>query len=171
MTEAAQKTNVESYYFIGPHLSAIIAGRNVARYLVLCLEQTRKQIEKRSFYPILSGSLRTRGRIGRPLSASARDELLPMIVRAEIALYTHFPEHGTEIREGTRALAAQVSRLAERDGVEELSDRLALVDVNARAEILESVARIIDNRALLTRHANQARAAGRANAGAPNRGA
>jgi hypothetical protein len=171
MTEAAQKTNVESYYFIGPHLSAIIAGRNVSRYLVLCLEQTRKQIEKRSFYPILSGSLRTRGRIGRPLGAGARDDLLPMIVRAEIALYTHFPDHEAAIREGMRALAAQVSRLAQREGVDDLNDRRALVDVNARAEILESVARIIDRRALLARRANETKAAGQANAGAPNRGA
>jgi hypothetical protein len=171
MNEAVQKTNIESHHFIGPHLAGIIAGRNVSRHLVLCLEQTRKQMEKRSFYPILSGALRTRGRIGRPLGAGARDDLLPMIVRAEIALHARFPEHLTEIHEGMRALAAQVSRLAERDGVDDFSDRRALVDVNARAEILESVARIIDRRALLARRANEAGAAGQTTAGAPNRGA
>jgi hypothetical protein len=171
MTEAVQKTNMQSHLFIGPHLAGIIAGRNVSRHLVLCLEQTRKQIEKRSFYPILSGPLKMRGRIGRPLGAGARDDLLPMIVRAEIALHTHFPEHEAAIRDGMRALAAQVSRLAERDGVDALADRRALVEVNARAEILESVARIIDRRALLTRHANETKAAGRANAGAHDHGA
>jgi hypothetical protein len=171
MVLAAQRSDVEVLSFVGPHLAAIIAGRNVSRHLVLCLEQARRQIEKRSFYPILSGPLRKPGRIGRPLGAGARDDLLPMIVRAEIALHAQFPEHADAIRDGMRALAAQVSRLAERDGVDERGDRLALVDVNARAEILESVARIIDRRAWLARRANETKAAGQANAGAATHGA
>lgn len=171
MISTAQKTTVEIPLFVGPHLAKIIAGQNVSRHLVLCFEHVRRQIEKREFYPILSGPFRARGRTGRPLGAGARDDLLPMIVRAEIALYRLYPEHENAIREGMRALAAQVSRLAERDGIDDHGARLALADVNARAEILESVARIIDRRAWLEKRATETKAAAPASTGVADRGA